>query len=316
MPPLVSVLIPCFNAEKYVGEAIESALAQTHPNIEVVVVDDGSTDGSVEAIRLFGDRVVAEFAPNRGACAARNRALALSRGEYIQFLDADDLLKPEKVERQLPLLERNEADLVFSRGTLFGDGKPERTKKKAIAPLGDTDRFVYALRQGISTEDPLHRRSLVELVGGFREHVRRAQEYDLHTRLAAAGARFIFLDEVLSRHRHHDGPRITRTPQPVDGFLNTLLELADLLARPPYAMTPERWAALAGAIHQSAIGSYRGGATATAARAFQTARTISPKYDYTARNWYKIGTRAVGPLNMERLLLVGRRLRLLVGRRS
>jgi glycosyltransferase involved in cell wall biosynthesis len=306
--PLISILIPCFNAEKFVGEAIESALAQTHPNVEVVVVDDGSTDNSVEVIRSFGDRVIAEFGPNRGACAARNRALALSRGQYVQFLDADDLLFPHKIERQLPILERNEADFVFSRGTLFGDGKPERTKKKPIAPLGDTDRFVYALHQGISTEDPLHRRELVERIGGFREHIRRAQEYDLHVRLAAAGVRFTFLDEVLSRHRHHDGARITRTPQPVDGFLNMLVELADLLAHPPYAMTAERWAALAGLIHQAAIGAYRGGATASADRGFRTARTISPKYEYTERRWYKAGARLLGPMGMEQSLALCRRL--------
>lgn len=308
MAPLVSVLIPCFNAEKYVGEAIESALAQTHPNVEVVVVDDGSTDGSPDVIRSFAGRIVFEIGPNRGACAARNRALALSRGEYVQFLDADDLLLPTKVERQLPILLRDEADLVFSRGTLFGDGKPERTKKRSIEPLGETDRFVYALRQGISTEDPLHRRTCVERVGGFREHLRRAQEYDLHVRLAAANTRFAFLDEVLARHRHHDGPRITRSTQPADGFLNAMVELAELLRHPPYELTAARRAALAGTIHVVSMGVYRAGAREAAARGFEAARALTPRYDYPAADWYKLGARLFGPLGMERLRAAGRRL--------
>ena len=100
--PLVSILIPCHNAEAFVADAIESALGQTHPNVEVVVVDDGSTDRSLEVIRSYDGRIRWETGPCRGACAARNRALALSLGEFIQFLDSDDLLLPQKIERQLP----------------------------------------------------------------------------------------------------------------------------------------------------------------------------------------------------------------------
>ena len=194
MTPLVSVLIPCFNAERYVGEAIESALAQTHPNVEVVVVDDGSTDGSPDVIRSFGSRIVVEIGPNRGACAARNRALALSHGEFVQFLDADDLLSPNKIERQLPILLRDEADLVFCKGRIFRNGARPVPKKRAIEPLNGADPFVYCLRQGLATEGPLHRRTKLELVGGFREGLVRAQEFDLHLRLTAAGTRIGFVD--------------------------------------------------------------------------------------------------------------------------
>lgn len=97
---LVSILIPCFNAEPWIGECIESALAQTWPEKEVIVVDDGSTDGSLDIVRRFGDRIRWESGLNRGGNAARNRLFELARGEWLQYLDADDYLKPAKVQRQ------------------------------------------------------------------------------------------------------------------------------------------------------------------------------------------------------------------------
>ncbi len=90
--PLVSIVIPCFNAEGTVGEAIQSALDQDYPNREVIVIDDGSTDKSVDVIRTFGDSIRWETGPNRGGNVARNRGLELARGTLIQFLDSDDIL--------------------------------------------------------------------------------------------------------------------------------------------------------------------------------------------------------------------------------
>jgi glycosyltransferase involved in cell wall biosynthesis len=102
---LVSILIPAFNAERWIAAAIESALRQTWKEIELVVVDDGSSDGTLAVARSFErDNVRVITQPNRGAAAARNRALAESRGSVIQYLDADDLLDPAKIERQLPSL--------------------------------------------------------------------------------------------------------------------------------------------------------------------------------------------------------------------
>lgn len=104
MPPLVSILIPCHNAGRWIAETLESALAQTWPHTEIIVVDDGSLDESGAIARRFearGVRVIAQS--NRGASAARNAAFAASRGDWIQFLDADDLLAPEKLAHQLRL---------------------------------------------------------------------------------------------------------------------------------------------------------------------------------------------------------------------
>src|SRR5690606_2283060 len=112
--PLVSIIIPCYNAEKYVAEAIQSALDQTYPNCEVIVIDDGSTDGSLEVIQSFGDKIRCETGPNKGGCAARNRGLELAKGEWIQFLDADDLISVEKIERQMEQAMRLRPEVLMS----------------------------------------------------------------------------------------------------------------------------------------------------------------------------------------------------------
>src|SRR5882724_6628365 len=93
-PNLVSIVIPCFNAERFLTETLESAFLQTYPHTEIIVIDDGSTDGTARIIRSYATRLIAEFGPNRGASAARNRGTALARGEFLQYLDADDLLPP------------------------------------------------------------------------------------------------------------------------------------------------------------------------------------------------------------------------------
>lgn len=115
MAPLVSILIPAYNAQPWIAESIRSALGQTWPNKEVIVVDDGSTDRTLQIARQFetkGVRVVTQ--PNQGAAAARNTAFSLSSGDYIQWLDADDLLSPHKVTHQM-----EQADQAKDRRILF-----------------------------------------------------------------------------------------------------------------------------------------------------------------------------------------------------
>jgi glycosyltransferase involved in cell wall biosynthesis len=105
MKPLVSILIPAYNAENLIGYTLESALAQTWARKEIIVVDDGSRDRTTEVAGRFASKEVAVVSvPNNGAAAARNHALKLSQGDYIQWLDADDLLAPDKIERQLRAL--------------------------------------------------------------------------------------------------------------------------------------------------------------------------------------------------------------------
>src|ERR1700733_5063516 len=102
MAPLVSILMPCYNAEKYVAAAVQSALDQTWPNKEIIVVNDGSTDGSAEILEPYRNKGVKVFhQENRGQCAAANGAFRKSTGQFIKFFDADDLLEPETVRLQM-----------------------------------------------------------------------------------------------------------------------------------------------------------------------------------------------------------------------
>lgn len=280
--PLVSVLIPCFNAERFVGEAIESALSQTWRNIEVIVVDDGSTDRSVEILRSFGERIRFSAGANRGACSARNQAFQMSSGEFIQYLDADDALLPQKIERQLPMLIDGSADVVFCRGLIFGDGKPERPKKRPILDLNGIDPFIYCLAQGMATLGPLIRRSLIHRVGGFREGLRRGQERDFHLRLAAADMRLRFLDESLYRVRHDDRPqRITRNTYTSEECLRDhLVLLNQLLTEPAYNFTDIRRRAFANTLMSTAIAAFRGGAGQLGLDGIQAACDLSPTPGY------------------------------------
>src|SRR5688572_26119372 len=107
MTPLVSILIPAYNAQEWVAETIASALAQTWPRKEIIVVDDGSKDNTLDVVRRYASkdvRVVSQ--ENQGAAAARNTAFSHSQGDYIQWLDADDLLAADKIHTQLEIAER------------------------------------------------------------------------------------------------------------------------------------------------------------------------------------------------------------------
>ena len=102
MAQLVSILIPAYNAEKWIRDTINSALSQTWPKKEVIIVDDGSTDNTLQIARQFESKSVKVITQeNMGACVARNKALSFAQGDYIQWLDADDLLAPDKISQQL-----------------------------------------------------------------------------------------------------------------------------------------------------------------------------------------------------------------------
>ena len=120
MNPLVSILIPCHNAAPWLAETLESALAQTWQNLEIIVVDDGSTDESLSVAQQFNQRNL-QIIPqhNQGAAAARNRALEAAQGEVIQYLDADDMLAPDKIEQQMAMLQAHPNCLISGAWTRF-----------------------------------------------------------------------------------------------------------------------------------------------------------------------------------------------------
>jgi hypothetical protein len=187
--PAVTIAIPCFNAARWIGAAVQSALDQTWTEKEVIVVDDGSSDGSVEVVRGFGERVKLIEAQHCGGNHARNAAVKVAHGEWVQFLDADDYLEPEKIERQFAEAAGGEtADVIYSPTWI--EEKGERYVH-AIDPQRDLPAqwLSWQLPQ---TGGALWSMSALLRIGGWKELQPCCQEHELYLRALKAGLRFVF----------------------------------------------------------------------------------------------------------------------------
>jgi len=187
-PRLVSVVIPAWNAARSLSRAIDSVLAQTWERREVIVVDDGSTDNSLALLAGYGEQLRVVSQANGGPSSARNRGLREARGQYVAFLDADDHWLPEKLERQVALLEAR-PDLGFcSTSTTVVDTRGEPVRDwpccNTAEPLLVT-LFMHSSAVSGSTSGVLVRRQLLLEAGGFDEHLRGFEDPDLWIRLAA-----------------------------------------------------------------------------------------------------------------------------------
>jgi glycosyltransferase involved in cell wall biosynthesis len=189
MNPLVSILIPCYNAEKYLRDTISSILNQTWKNIELIIVDDGSKDRSYEIATSIPDsRIKVIKQRNQGASAARNRAYRESQGEFIQHLDADDFLSPEKIEEQVRLLLDHPGGLLSVSATIyFFDGEnPDKGILQDGWPLVDTDDPVDWLIEMLGPEQGsmvqpgawLTPRSICEKIGPWNESIDPSPDVD------------------------------------------------------------------------------------------------------------------------------------------
>ena len=196
MPPLVTIGIPCFNAAQWVRRAVESALAQTWPEREIIVVDDGSTNESLAVLKEFGGAIRIVSGTNRGVNSARNTILEMAHGEWVQYIDADDYLRPEKIAAQLreaaPL---DRADVIYSPVLIecWRDGAPMPLEEEPINPALDvySQFFTWQLPQ---TSGALWRKTVLESIGGWDAKSRAAMcdEHDCYLRALRQSARFIF----------------------------------------------------------------------------------------------------------------------------
>ena len=227
--PCVSVVIPVFNAAAYVKETIDSALKQTYQHIEIVVVDDGSSDGSLALLRSYEPRIKVLSQANGGVSVARNRGVRESSGDILAFLDADDLWDPAKIERQISVLTRYPGALAVYCDHRIIDAEGNITGPSgALAQPRTSGQLLRNLLLGnfiISPSLMILRRTAFQQVGGFDESMRVTGDYDLWMRIAATGPILYMLDTLVSYRRHG---RNMFTGESLELHLDTLRSLAKI----------------------------------------------------------------------------------------
>ena len=212
LSPIVSIVMPAYNVAPYIQETLDSVFAQTFTDFEVVIVNDGSPD-TVELERALGpymNRIRYIKQENRGAGAARNEGVRAARGEFVAFLDADDLWMPDYLKEQLKFLREQKCDLVCADALHFGDSPlAGMTYMEAFMenapPTGEvTFLGLVGAEQSLITSGVLARREPILQVGLFDEGLRNSQDFDLWLRLVRHGSRLAYQRRVLLRYRYHE----------------------------------------------------------------------------------------------------------------
>lgn len=211
---LVSVIMPAYNAEKYVGQAIQSVLDQTHSDWELIVVDDGSTDRTSDLVQQIAgseSRIRYLFQENSRLGKARNNGIQHSSGNLIAFLDSDDLWLPQKLEMQLQIQKSTNADLVFTGAHIFRDNNvSDETQAFPIVPGAHRGHEMFDLLlklNFIPVMSVMMKREMFDAAGPFEEAApyHGCEDYDLWLKVAKRGALFYGMEEKLIRYRRHPG---------------------------------------------------------------------------------------------------------------
>lgn len=203
--PAVSIIIPAYNQGRYLGAAVRSALAQTWPDYEIIIIDDGSTDNTPEVIAGFTDpRIRCVRQENRGLSAARNAGLRHAVGELVSFLDSDDLFLPDKLSALIGALRAQpDVGLIAGQAIVIDEhGQPTGRVFNTPPPQDGAQLLIW---------NPLHvgsvlaRRVWLDRAGPFDETLRSYEDWDMWLRLARAGCRFGWVDQPVSLYRFHRG---------------------------------------------------------------------------------------------------------------
>lgn len=225
--PLVSIIIPAYNAATMVEETLDSLLRQTHPAIEIIVVDDGSKDDTAAVVRRYGRGVQLLQQNNSGGCSApRNTGLRVAQGEFVTFFDADDLMRPTKIASQVanfqaaPQIVASLTDYRnFTASAPFAETHFEtcpqlqaelarRGASPAIIP-GDTARDLLLIENFNISNSPMYRADFLRAQGAFDENLKASEDYELIYRVAGFGPLGV-LREVGFDRRMHDSNMTTR----------------------------------------------------------------------------------------------------------
>jgi glycosyltransferase involved in cell wall biosynthesis len=195
--PLVSVIIPVYNSELYLEESIRSVLAQTYQPLEILIINDGSTDGSESVARKFAKQTIYLYQSNQGAAAARNQGIKKSSGEFLAFLDADDLWESDKIAKQMDILEQ-EADLDMVFGNVF-QFISEDTKSVSRTRLDEADQILPGYVPGTI----LIRKKAFLKVGLFSIAWKIGEFIDWYLKAMETGLNPVMLPDIVMRRRIH-----------------------------------------------------------------------------------------------------------------
>lgn len=194
----VSVIVPVYNGERYLREAIDSVLAQTYSNYEIIVIDDGSTDGSSSILELYGSVIQNRYQLNQGTASARNAGVRCSSGEFLAFLDQDDLWAPDKLERQMALMKESaETEIVWGDVQQFVSPELLRSFKKQIR-ISDTPVLGF-----LPSALLVRRRTFIQ-VGYFDEKWEIGEWADWYARQARLDLNENFVSKVVAYRRIHE----------------------------------------------------------------------------------------------------------------
>ena len=196
--PVVSVVLPVYNGERFIAHALNSVFAQDYDALDVVVVDDGSTDGTAAVLARYDGRIRVFAQENAGPAAARNTGLRHARGEVLAFIDADDLWHPRKLELQLnELAAAPEADISVCHVRNFWNGDPGEEREVLRARQYET------VNEGGVVQAALVRRAVFDEIGAFDPRLRFGEDSDFYVRVAESGLKQRMLEQVLGYRRIH-----------------------------------------------------------------------------------------------------------------
>jgi glycosyltransferase involved in cell wall biosynthesis len=311
MPPLVSVIIPCYNAARWVAQSIQSALDQTYAPIEIIVVDDGSTDASLDVIKSFGDKVVLVTGPNRGANHARNRGMALAQGEYLQFLDADDYLLPHKIERQMKAFQGGAADIIYEDWQRMEELPGGGCRWRSDPSGGHPDILEAFLGNWVpQVLTVLYSRRAFAQGIRWNEDMTSAQDWEMHIRLAMAGVSYQYLPGCYSVIRCPLAPTVsTRNPREMENNIIGVLKDAETRLREAGRLNPRYRRAMARAYLTLACGEnqYFDRDRTRFEELLEAARKLSPSAVYAASPLLTLVSKTLGVRNAERIRSLKRR---------
>lgn len=207
LSPLVSVLMPAYNREKYIGEAIESVLAQTYTHWELIIVDDGSTDRTAEIVKSYQAKdkriILYQFAENKGIPYARNQCLALAKGEYLANLDSDDIALPERLEKQVKFMEENPEVGICGSKYVFIDDKNRKINEAFYMPTENEEIKVnlFLYQAHVFNTTLLIKKRVIKNVK-YRLNYNYAQDLKFYADMFHL-TKFANLDEILVSYRLH-----------------------------------------------------------------------------------------------------------------